>query len=541
MLPTAATTSTLVSRLQQRAGASDILFSSDPASLGQEDLRKLHKPAVLVQDYPESTKISEALEQSYDTLLQYRPSLAIAHYPDSGKAILITLEKGLVPVNNFASLATWLDKLLQSRIKQEHYDTDTYLTKVTELETKTDLDELQKLTETLSTWSLFPKFQLTNEQTKLRSERYPGARFGFVAKRTTQGTLITARGSNKGTPSEKDFALVTAIDGKQVHTKTIERKASLNAPLAHKIFEARPEINYIVHSHILLPKGINATNISAPDTEADWKSIAELVQQGAQVINQPQHGTLILLRNPDELLPILLRNNTYNSRADLYETEYRRFLEEDFLTRIVNDSGTPKTAKVLDLCCGTGASTEALVQLGFKDIDIADGSQGMLRQAEQKLGRNGKIISLPNLDPLTSTYDLITMRQAFNYIRPTDLNTFAWNIAQRLNPNGKFVFTTFAELEPGLRIRENPDWQNDNRWIRTSESNIISKEAIMHTQRTELLDFDKELWSPVLDINIFYQYNADQIAKAFRATGLEVKYTQEANRICFTCSKGMSL
>ena len=535
--------SALSQRLNQRAKrlGKQVLFSSHPNSLGLEDLRKFHQPVVLVQDYLPDTPIGKVLEQSYDSMLRYKPTLAIGHYPDSGKALILSLEKGISPVNNFESLTVWLDKLLQSRVSHRHYDTDTHLKKVSQMpeSIKADLDELKNLTETWSNWSLFPKFQLANNDTGVSAERYVGARFGFVAKNTEGGTLITARGSNKGKPSDKDFALVTQVNGKEVHTTSLERKASLNAPLAHQIFQHRPEIKYIVHSHVFLAEGITVPNISSPDTEEDWESIETVINSGAQIINQPQHGTLILLKNPDELLPILLRNNVYSTRGEAYEEEYLRFLEEDFLARSIAKSNIRPDAKVLDLCCGTGASTEDLRKLGFSHIDIADGSKTMLEQAERKIGKAGKIISLPNLDPLDNDYDLISMRQAFNYVKLDDLNIFAKNIAAKLNEQGKFVFTTFAKLEPGLRIRENTDWQDSsgNHWIRTSESNIISAEQVMHTQRTESLDFKQELWSPRLDINIFYQYSAKQIEQAFKDSGFKVSHSKEANRLCFTCVK----
>ncbi len=536
--------SSLSQRLNERAErlGKQVLFTSNPNSLGQEDLRKHHKPVVLVQDYSLDTPIGKVLEQSYDSMLHYKPALAIGHYPDSGKALILTLEKGIIPVNNFGSLTLWLDKLLQSRVSNRHYDTDTKFNKVSEMpeSIRADLDELKDLTETWSNWSLFPKFQLANIDTGVSAERYAGARFGFVAKNTDSGTLITARGSNKGKPVDRDFALVTKVDGKEVHTTSLERKASLNAPLAHQIFKQRPEIKYIVHSHVFLPEGIDVPNISSPDTEEDWESIETAIKGGAQIINQPQHGTLILLKSPDELLPILLRNNVYSTRGDAYEIEYKRFLQRDFLARTINELNMPQDSKVLDLCCGTGASTEHLQGLGFTNIDIADGSRSMLNEAEKKIGKAGKIISLPNLDLPDNDYDLISMRQAFNYLKPNELNIFAQNITSKLKANGKFVFTTFGQLEPGLRTRDNADWQDasGDHWIRTSESNIITSEQVMHTQRTESLDFKQGLWSPRLDINIFYQYNAEQIEQAFREAGFQVTHSKGANRLCFTCVKG---
>ena len=537
------TESSLSTKLNQRAEGlgHQVLFTSNPESLGSEDLRKFHKPVVLIQDYPSNTPTGKIVEQTYDSLLRYRPTLAIGHDPETERALIITLEKGLVPVANHDRLLIWLDKLLQSRASHRHYNTDTHLNIVEQVPDtiRTDLDELKSLTESWTNWSLFPKFQLVNKDTGLESERYPGARFGFVAKRTNAGTLITARGSNKGEPSDRDFALVTQVEGLDVHTTSLKSKASLNAPLAHKIFEHRPEIRYIVHSHVLLPEGINAPNISSPDTEEDWESVEALVKSGATVINQPQHGTLILLKDPQELLPILIKNNVYSTRGGSYETEYRRFLQEDLLIRAVKSLNLLKNTKILDLCCGTGASTEHLLKLGFTNIDIADGSKTMLEQAERKFRTTGTIISLPNLDSVKNNYDLITMRQAFNYIKPEDLDTFVKNIAQKLSSNGQFVFTTFGKLEPGLRTREDPDWQDPNgeHWIRTHESNVITEGQVMHTQRTEALDFNNELWSPTLDINIFYQYDVNQIVDAFTKAGFKVSHSQETNRLCFVCSK----
>ncbi len=57
----------------------------------------------------------------------------------------------------------------------------------------------------------------------------------------------------------------------------------------------------------------------------------------------------------------------------------------------------PKVATVLDLGCGTGRDTRALVDAGF-DVTAIDGSAEMAREAEARLGRPVRVLLFEDLD-----------------------------------------------------------------------------------------------------------------------------------------------
>jgi SAM-dependent methyltransferase len=487
----------------------------------------------------EGVSIGNAIDDSYSNLLKHRCTMMLGLLPRGGvsadRSLVITGERGIKPSKGLDATVQSFLHVLRSRVGTTHHRTELALTGLPE-SVANDLTEAIRYTKEWASWSLFPKYES-------RDQRYPGAEFGFIAKRTNAGTMITARASNKENPGPDDFVLITEIgDDGTVHVVSSMRKASLNAPLAHRILQARPDINYVVHSHIFLPEGVTVPDLSTPGTLDDWKSIEETVRSGARVINQPLHGTLILLREPDVMLPLLASNGLYRHNSDLYDLAYCRFQsaadKPTSLERAISAMSFPAHPRVLDLCCGTGASTLALQNLGFKDIDFADGSPSMLAVAEKRLGRKGKVAELEDLENIAAeTYDLVTVRQAFAYVVARDLENVAQNISRILKPSGRFVFNGFAEMAPGTAKSRDVEVEERNVLVRTREDNQITSEAVLHTQRTEIIDFDKGRWDAVFDVNEFYQHSPERLAEAFLSAGLPLTVQRQGNSICYIATK----
>jgi len=485
-----------------------------------------------IRSFSPGQNVGEVLDQSYDSLLRNKMSLVIGAIADSQgapeRAVILTVERGIRPVKGFDNIPGALMELLPSRIGGKHYRSET-LEASLPWAVADDLKEIARHTKEWAGWSLFPKYQA-------KGEKYPGAEFGFVAKRTGAGTLITARGSNKESPTDKDFALIAEIEDRTIKVKG-QGKASLNGPLAHYIFEQRPEVNYIVHSHIFIPDAPETQRVTAPGTLEDRQSIEAAVKAGVKVINQPMHGTIILLERPEDLLPLLKANGLYNKRSELYDAAYARFQSNETrltsLEQAVQGLGLPADAKLLDLCCGTGASTLALQRLGFTNIDIADGSSSMLAVAQERTSKRGVVTRLEDLSAIKDQYDLITVRQAFAYVHPDDLPKVAQNIAGCLKEGGKFVFNGFIRQEPGSKPRDVEN-QNEDMLVRTHEDNQITPEMVRHTQRSEIVDFNGGKWHAVFDINEFYQHDPELIEQAFAAAGFHVDFSIKGQSICFT-------
>ena len=105
---------------------------------------------------------------------------------------------------------------------------------------------------------------------------------------------------------------------------------------------------------------------------------------------------------------------------------------------------------VLDLCCGTGLMTDALLALGYRVTGV-DGSPAMLARARQLVGPDPVLIqqTLPDLmiggvfDAAVSTFD------GLNYLTPAELGSTLTAVGRRLRLGGWLVFDlhTDAMLE----------------------------------------------------------------------------------------------
>lgn len=485
-----------------------------------------------VRECETGSNLGTAVDTSYAKLLKHRCNMLLTLFPEghdlAARSFIQTGERGIQPQKGLEKTAAAFVTILQSRIGKRMYrselDASGLPTSLT-----ADAETLRKDIEALAKLSLFPKYQA-------KDESYPGAEFGFVAMRTPEGTLITSKTSNKTHPGIDDLALVTDIDDDHtVHVRSSKREASMNAPLAHEIFKIRPEIKYVVHSHIFLPEGTMVPTLTRPGTTEDWHAIEEAVKSGANIINQPQHGTVILLEKLEDLLPILKANGVYNHNSDLYDRIYARFQDDPYMSQVLDGIKLPENPRVLDLCCGTGLSTMAMqTTLGLSNAEFADGSASMLAVAEKRMGRKGHVATLEDLSNLPAqSYDLVTVRQAFSYVAPENLEKVAQNIARILKPGGRFVFNSFAKIAPGAAKPRDTDTEQPDLFIRTHEDNQITDTDILHTQRSEIIDFDKGRWDAVFDVNQFYQHNPEQLKSAFEKAGLTFSLQQQGNNLCY--------
>jgi SAM-dependent methyltransferase len=531
--------------IEEGRGADALIADIDVSGDLMRQVKAAHSDIALIGIHvcEQGATIGNAMDECYASLLKHRCTMLLGLLPrgqaSADRSLVITGERGIKPSKGLDATAQSFVHLLRSRIGNKHHRTELALNGLPEC-IDGDLEDVISYAEEWAKWSLFPKYES-------RDPQYPGAEFGFIAKRTKAGTLITARASNKEHPSIEDFALIENIgDDGTVHVRSVRRKASLNAPLAHRILQERPDIDYIVHSHVFLPAGIMVPDLSMPGTLDDWRVIAQAVKDGARIINQPEHGTLILLRQPEELLPLLKENSLYRHNSELYDLAYARFQstpdKPTSLERTISDLHLPHGSKVLDLCCGTGASTLALEKLGFTDVAFADGSPSMLAVASQRLGRQGKVLNLENLSEIAAAaFDLVTVRQAFAYVQPSDLERVARNIARILKPSGRFVFNSFAKLAAGAVKSRDTETELGNLLVRTREDNLITDEDVLHTQRTEIIDFDKGRWDAVIDVNQFYQHTPERLHEAFASAGLSLSVQSQGNSLCHvaTCFEGV--
>ncbi|HEY7009735.1 MAG TPA: methyltransferase domain-containing protein [Jatrophihabitantaceae bacterium] len=111
-----------------------------------------------------------------------------------------------------------------------------------------------------------------------------------------------------------------------------------------------------------------------------------------------------------------------------------------YLDRVWQSDATP-VRSVLDLCCGTGLMSAALMARAYRVVGV-DGSAAMLARARKLLGQDVPLFRqvLPHLavdgtfDAAVSTFD------GFNYLDVADLRATLVAVSGRLRPRGWLAF-----------------------------------------------------------------------------------------------------
>lgn len=496
---------------------------------------KLKYPGITaagIIEFRPNTSYQFALSAAYADLLESRMAIIGGILGDKG--FVLTAERGVAVAANPRDLAVLFATLFLTRFQQDYNHSRVNRVDALPQEITADCAEMLSWTREWEKLALFPNYQrsdITDSQAI-----YPGAAFGFVAKRTALGTLVTARATGKQNPGIDDLSLITAVDDDgAVDVTTTKCKAGLNAPLAHRIFAERPEISYIVHSHLFLPGGREVRS-SAPGTAHDWDVIKQAVTGGADIISQPHHGSLILLRHPRELLNILGTLSIYYAQPALYDQAYARFQKMGHFENVIGGLGLRSSMRVLDFCCGTGLSTEMLQKIGFRNIVLADGAEKMLHIASKRTGYPARLVHLDSTTSLPGKFALVAMRQAFNYVSPKKRAQVFNRVAAALEPGGAFVFNSFLPLTDGVYRSENTVTQGDT-LIQTNEVNTVTGALVRHAQRTEIMDFTAGKWTAVHDINQFHQHEPEDVLRDLRTAGLTAMLSRQQRSLCYVARK----
>lgn len=473
-----------------------------------------------------TSSVSDLIDIAYQSLLKSRMSMIVANLVDENFKILntfvITPEKHITPVKDRNDLPNVLFNLIEDRLNQDFYST----TIESEFPSSIDISPFKKLLNDCSNYSLFTPY----------GEGRKEADFGALAMRTEQGIVTTGRGTTKKEVSEDNLTVVTNISNNNIQILSNKVKATLNASTLWYILQEREDINYIVHSHVYLANGVFIENEASPSTYNDYQIIEKAIKEGNNVINQVGHGCFILLKHENELLDILKKQGLYNSKyAKYYDMAYYRF-KKGILEKTIEDLNLNKNSKVLDLACGTGKSSLELINMGFNNLDLADDSIDMLNIAKGRTNKKGVQASFNSLSNIQKTYDLITIRQAFSYIDINDIEYFAKTIYQKLNNEGLLVFNGFKVLDSGIKVRE--DYiEEESLILKTKESNIIDSEKVIHSQRTEYLNVESAEYIPLYDLNIFNQYDFNEISSIFKKVGFDVNIVESNKSVCFVGRK----
>lgn len=497
------------------------------------DIKKIRKDIFLVWfKLLKDSSPDELIEIAYKSMLRDHQDISVANISRWWQwfwdflTYLVTIEKWIIPVKRRKDLQKILKETIENRYSEQYYKTE--LEKVEKLPISDgELESFISDIHNLSHLALFSKYL-----------EWKREEFWFIAKRTELWTLLTSRWSSKSEAWENDLALITDIDKKNrvIKTKSVEKKASLNWNVAHLIMENRPDVNYIVHSHINLPNSVKAIKETSPWTHEDWESVKDLVLWWEKIIYQQNHWVLILLDSLSELIPLLQNNNIYAQKAELYDIAYQRFQKNTRFVDIV-EKEFKKDWGILDMCAWTWEVSLQLIEKWFKNITAQDTSKPMLEQAIKKVpSLQTKQGSFEEFNE-QEKYDWIIIRQAINYIKPDDLINVFTKLRDWLKNSWKLVFNTFIISDKTWTNRRTKDELWDKIVI-TEEWNLIVDNLIHHWQKTQI--FDQKTWDydEVYDLNSFYSYSKNDFEFALKKGWFSnVEVIQEKKSLYFICIK----
>lgn len=115
---------------------------------------------------------------------------------------------------------------------------------------------------------------------------------------------------------------------------------------------------------------------------------------------------------------------------------------DDFLARV------PAGGRILELGCGSGADTQAMLARGF-DVTASDGTPEMAAEAERLLGRPVRIMRFEQLDE-QEVYDGVWANACLLHVPRPDLAGVLERVRRSLKPGGVFYASFKAGTGDGL-------------------------------------------------------------------------------------------
>lgn len=221
---------------------------------------------------------SELIDAAYDIVLESKSVVVFANDANNlDKKYAVTKEKGII---EFDSKDSGMSNFIVDLIRDDYYST---------VESNFSFGEIEGFQEAKMEFkSLIKQFESILDK-EYGSKKY---KFGTVAVRMNEDSnsfITTVRGKK----DLKDFAVVQRVDHlkRKVYSS---KKATLNAPLLHRIFKNRKDVNAIVHYH---GKGENLKtfNYVCPGTKRD-SDIGSNLDHDCNAFYIDGHGSFELIR-----------------------------------------------------------------------------------------------------------------------------------------------------------------------------------------------------------------------------------------------------
>lgn len=205
----------------------------------------------------------------------------------------------------------------------------------------------------------------------------------------------------------------------------------------------------------------------------------------------------------------------------------------------------PKKARILDLCCGSGHLTQALVEKGYALTGL-DGSSALLKYARGNspntrfVHEDARTFQMEN-----QFHAVVCMYDSLNHvIRLEQLKMVFKNVANALKARGWFVF------DMNLPHKYESSWKGSFAIIGDDLVCAIQSKAEMDTRVADfkacVFEKKNEPWTRK-DVTLYQTwYSVETIKKALRGAGLSfisvfnksgAEIEENADRAFFTCKK----
>ena len=204
----------------------------------------------------------------------------------------------------------------------------------------------------------------------------------------------------------------------------------------------------------------------------------------------------------------------------------------------------PTKARILDLCCGTGQLTQALIKRGYRVTGI-DGSEAMLRFARENAPAGDFIVADARSFKLPAVYHaVVSTFDSLNHIMSLEeLTSVFGNVYAALRKGGLFLFD--LNTEEGYKII----W-NDNFGIVEDDHVYVVRSSYRPDERVARFDttifYLQDGWQRT-DLTLLQKcYSEIEVRSALETAGFSDIYvfaygfeelTGESERAFFICRK----
>jgi SAM-dependent methyltransferase len=232
---------------------------------------------------------------------------------------------------------------------------------------------------------------------------------------------------------------------------------------------------------------------------------------------KPEH---YLTQGINKSMPSTIEYPNYNPIAQVNNEYYSCQYFEHILPSVQQLllSNLSIGAKVIDLCCGAGRLTQALLKEGYKVTGI-DSSEEMLRYARDNAPNGEFILGDVRLFELSPVFDAAVSTGALNHIMcQEDLISVFKNVYRVLRNNGRFVFNILLDegFQAGWDGFTLSDAKDDCAWI---VKHIYDPKDKIGQIKITGFELNAGNWQRLDDTMLVKSYSSNEVISALEQVG----------------------